>query len=63
MIQLTFCLEKDGNENKVGNPLAKAFLQKALEGVLISYSGDYAKLMLKCDLSKQYWVNNENRIT
>jgi DNA polymerase gamma 1 len=53
---------QDGNNNKVGNPLAKGFISKISDGILRSYQGDYADLLAKCDASMHYWVNTEKRI-
>ncbi|KAG0719725.1 DNA polymerase subunit gamma-1, mitochondrial [Chionoecetes opilio] len=53
---------KDGAGCRVGNPLAKDFLNKIEDGTLTSHLGDVAKLVLKTSKSLSYWKNNRDRI-
>ena len=53
---------QDGEKKRVGNPLAKDFLSKIEEGVLSSYHGNNAEVVLKCNKMCSYWKNNMDRI-
>ncbi|KAK7086838.1 hypothetical protein SK128_016079 [Halocaridina rubra] len=53
---------KDGPSNRVGNPLAKDYLNKIEDNILSSYNGDIAKLVLQTSKTLSYWKNNRDRI-
>ncbi|XP_066950495.1 DNA polymerase subunit gamma-1 isoform X1 [Macrobrachium rosenbergii] len=53
---------KDGPGNRVGNPLAKDFLNKIEDNTLSSYHGDIAKAVLETNKMLSYWKNNRDRI-
>lgn len=53
---------KDGAANRVGNPLAKDFLNKIEDGTLSSHFGDIAELVLKTTKTLSYWKNNRDRV-
>ncbi|XP_045623051.1 DNA polymerase subunit gamma-1 [Procambarus clarkii] len=53
---------KDGAKNRVGNPLAKDFLNKIEDKTLSSHFGDIAELVLKTNKILSYWKNNRDRI-
>ncbi|KAG7170816.1 DNA polymerase subunit gamma-1-like isoform X1 [Homarus americanus] len=53
---------KDGASNRVGNPLAKDFLNKIEDKTLSSHFGDLAELVLKTTKTLSYWKNNRDRI-
>ena len=61
---------KDGNENRVGNPLSKSFLDKVKDGVMITAkfgSGSpnetsSAEKVLTAAKTMSYWKSNHERV-
>lgn len=53
---------KDGKGKKVGNPLAKDYLNRVVDGTLSAQSGSGADMVLKLNKACSYWKNNQDRI-
>ena len=54
---------KDGSEFRVGNPLAKDFLDKVKDGILSTDSGSLAAKVLEDGKALSYWKSNKARIS
>ena len=55
---------KNGPKYRVGNPLAKDFMNSVLEGgELASYKPELAEKLLKINICLSYWRSSRNRIT
>jgi len=53
---------QDGKEKRVGNPLAKDYLNFLADGTLSTASGPGADLVLRLAKVTSYWKNNQKRI-
>ncbi|XP_060579033.1 DNA polymerase subunit gamma-1-like [Ruditapes philippinarum] len=53
---------KDGKGKRVGNPLAKDYVNRVEDGTLSAQSGPGADLVLKLNKSSNYWKMNHKRI-
>ena len=53
---------KDGKDNRVGNPLAKDFLDKVRDGILATQSGQLAEKVLSAAKCISYWKSSQERI-
>ena len=53
---------QDGKGKRVGNPLAKDYLNRVEDGTLSALSGKGADFVLKLNKSSNYWKMNHKRI-
>lgn len=53
---------QDGKGKRVGNPLAKDYLNRVEDGTLTVHGGRGADLVLKLNKSSSYWKMNHERI-
>merc|ERR1719300_659010 len=59
---------KDGNENRVGNPLSKSFLDKVKDGVMLAHwdsddeNDNGALRVLRAAKTLSYWKSNQDRV-
>ncbi|XP_053406122.1 DNA polymerase subunit gamma-1-like [Mercenaria mercenaria] len=53
---------KDGKGKRVGNPLAKDYLNRVEDGTLSAHSGPGADMVLKLNKASSYWKMNHKRI-
>lgn len=57
-----FYVIQDGKGKRVGNPLAKNFLNRLEDGTLSAQMSHGADMVLKLHKSCSYWKNNQKRI-
>lgn len=53
---------KDGEQNRVGNPLSRDYLMRSEDGTLKASTGSYANRALMLGRLCSYWKNNQKRI-
>ena len=53
---------QDGKGKRVGNPLAKDYLNRVEDGTLKALSGEGSERVLKLNKASSYWKMNQKRI-
>ncbi|ESO96346.1 hypothetical protein LOTGIDRAFT_239325 [Lottia gigantea] len=61
-VRYNVLVNKNGAQNKVGNPLAKDYMNRIEDGTLRAATGDQAQRILYLGKICSYWKNNQERI-